>query len=51
MVKKIERVGDGMVMATDFGAAVLDEHGTLRRFIVDVMTNGALRVTEAVVGN
>ena len=42
---KIARVGDRLLIATEFGAAVVEE-GKVRRFFVDQMTGGGLRVVE-----
>lgn len=45
-VSEIARAGDRLVIATGFGAALLDG-GKLRRFFVDETTDGRLRVAEA----
>ena len=42
------RVGLRLLIATDFGIAVWED-GKLRRFFADRMTNGGLRVVEAIV--
>ena len=49
IVEEIARVGDLLVIATEFGAA-LWEGGKLRRFFVDQTTDGRLRVAEALPG-
>jgi len=46
---KIARIGDRLLIATDFGAAVFLER-KLRRFFLDQTTDGRLRVAEAMVG-
>jgi len=46
---EIVRVGDRLLIATEFGAAVFGEH-KLRRFFLDQTTDGRLRVAEAMLG-
>ena len=50
LVREIACLGDRLLLATDFGAAVIENH-TLRRFFVDETINGRLQVTESVLGN
>ncbi len=45
----ISRVGDRLLIATEFGAAVFGEH-RLRRYFLDQTTDGRLRVVEAILG-
>lgn len=47
LVNEIARVGDGLVLATDVGAALLMD-GEMRRFFVDRGVGGGLEVREAV---
>ena len=46
---QITRVGDRLLIATDFGAAVFLE-SKLRRFFLDQTSDGRLRVAEALLG-
>jgi hypothetical protein len=48
-VAEIARIGDRLVIATGFGAALFDG-SQLRRFFVDETTDGRLRVVEALPG-
>jgi hypothetical protein len=50
VVREMARLEDGLLLATDFGAAVLTKQ-TLRRFFVDQTADGRLKVSEAVLGN
>lgn len=50
VVNEIARVGDHLLLATEFGAAVVKNH-TLHRFFVDQTTEGRLQVSESVLGN
>ena len=50
LVTEIACLGDRLLLATGFGAAVVENH-TLRRFFVDETINGRLQVTESVLGN
>ena len=45
----IARVGDRLLIATDFGAAVVLER-KVRRFFLDQTTDGRLRMAEAMLG-
>jgi hypothetical protein len=44
----ITRVGDRLVIATDFGVAILNDGGKLQRYFVDQTSDGRLRVVEAI---
>ena len=46
LIYEIARVGDTLVLATDFGAALI-RHGKARRFMVDQTRRGQLQVSEA----
>ena len=46
LIYEITRVGNSLVLATDFGAAVLRD-GKVRRFFVDRTSRGNLQVSEA----
>ncbi|MFN0106953.1 MAG: hypothetical protein ACKV2U_33275 [Bryobacteraceae bacterium] len=50
IVRGMARVGDHIVMATSFGAAVFDGN-KLRRFLVDETTDGRLRAVEGIPGD
>ena len=50
VVGEIARVGNRLVMATTFGAALLDGD-KLRRFFVDETSDGRLRVAEGIAGD
>ena len=50
LVNEIARVGDRLLLATDFGVMVL-ENRRPRRFFVDRTINGGLQVAESVLGN
>jgi hypothetical protein len=50
VVYEMARIGDHLLLATEFGAAVLTDH-TVRRFFVDRSTDGRLQVSESVIGN
>jgi hypothetical protein len=50
IVNEMVRVGDHLLLATIFGAAVVKDH-TLRRFFVDKTAAGRLQVSESVLGN
>jgi hypothetical protein len=50
ITREMTRVGDSLILATDFGAAILRD-GKLRRYFVDRTLRGdQLQVSEAVVG-
>jgi nitroreductase len=49
VVGKIARIGDRLLLATEFGAAVVEEN-KIRRFFVDQMSEGRLQVVEANIG-
>ena len=46
LIYEIARVGDTLVLATDFGAALI-RNGKARRFMVDQTRRGQLQVSEA----
>ena len=46
----IIRVGRRLLLATEFGAALVED-GVVRRFFVDKTTEGRLRIAEATLGN
>ena len=46
IVQSIARVGDHLLIATEFGPAVIDD-GRVRRFFVDRTSDGRLYVAEA----
>jgi len=48
-IYEIARVGNSLLLATDFGAAVLRD-GKVRRFFVDGTSRGHLQVSEALLG-
>jgi hypothetical protein len=50
LIGEIADVGGHLLLATAFGADVVENH-TLRRFFVDQTTDGRLQVTESVLGN
>ena len=47
LINEIACIGDRLLLATDFGAAVLENH-TLHRFFIDPTLDGKLQVTESV---
>ncbi|MFL6414778.1 MAG: hypothetical protein ACJ74Y_03810 [Bryobacteraceae bacterium] len=49
IIFEIARVRDSVILATNFGAAVVQDR-KLRRFFVDVTSGGERRVTEAIFG-
>ncbi|MFL6449788.1 MAG: hypothetical protein ACJ746_19210 [Bryobacteraceae bacterium] len=49
LIYEFARVGDSLILATDFGAAVLRD-GKARRFFVDRTSRGHLQVSEAIIG-
>ena len=50
VVNEMIRVGDHLLCATEFGAAVVKDR-TLRRFFLDPTTGGRLQVSQSVLGN
>jgi hypothetical protein len=50
IVSGIIRTDGNLLLATDFGAVIVDG-SNVRRFFVDQTTDGRLRVSEAVLGN